>query len=166
MEELLLNKNTQLSNTEILLNYKEVEVTDGAFYKLTSGFSKNKSLLQSDNVLQKTHAVFNFCLKGSQSFTLSGNYLQTEANPDKCNVLLLPDEKFQTRIETKGEFATATLFLPLEKYYKILGDAIQILPKNFIMQVKTGIYVISKIITGIQEYGKLHLKFYWRNIHR
>ncbi len=132
MEELLLDQSTEISNTEILLNYKEVNVTDGAFYKLTSGFSKNKTLLHSQNSLKQTHAVFNFCIKGKQRFTLSGNYLPTEANPDNCNVLLLPDEKFQTRIETKGEFATATLFLPLEKYYKILGDAIQILPKNFI----------------------------------
>ena len=133
MEEIILGQNTQISNNQILLNHKEVEVTDGAFYKLTSGFAASKILLQSENHLAKHHAVFNFCLKGKQSFTLTGNYLPTEANPANCNVLLLPDETFRSRIETKGEFATATLFLPLEKYYKILGAAIQILPKNFII---------------------------------
>ena len=133
MEKLILDQNTQISNNRILLNYKEVQVTDGAFYKLTSGFATSKTLLQSENYLSKHNAVFNFCLKGNQSFTLTGNYLPTEANPESCNVLLLPDETFQSRIETEGEFATATLFLPLEKYYKILGDAIQILPKNFII---------------------------------
>ncbi|MFM9946512.1 MAG: helix-turn-helix domain-containing protein, partial [Saprospiraceae bacterium] len=82
--------------------------------------------------LSEHQAVFNFCLKGKQSFTLTGNYLPTAANPSHSNVLLLPNETFTARTESQGEFVTATLYISLSKFLSILGDSVEILPKNFL----------------------------------
>lgn len=131
MKEIILNGATFQSDETLLLNHSEINISEGATLRLTSGFSPEGIILEEHIPLSEHHAVFNFCLKGRQTFTLTGNYLPTEADPKHSNVLLLPNENFKATTTSKGEFSTATLYLSLSKYLSILGDSVEILPKNF-----------------------------------
>ncbi len=131
MKEIQLTAPYCQSDEQLLLNYREISVGDGASVRLTNGFAPQGVFLEHHERFDQLQAAFNFCLKGNQRFGLTGNYLQTEANPKHCNVLLLPEEQLSTRTEAVGEFATASIFISLPKYLSILGDSAEILPKNF-----------------------------------
>lgn len=132
MKEIMLQGSTFQSDETLLLNHSNIRIAEGASLHLTSGFSPDGILLEEKIPLSEHQAVFNFCLKGKQSFTLTGNYLPTAANPSHSNMLLLPNETFTARTESQGEFVTATLYISLSKFLSILGDSIEMLPKNFL----------------------------------
>lgn len=133
MEEILLNGSCRQSDERLLLDHREINIGTGAEIRLTSGFAPQPVCLKHDLVLQEHQVGFNFCLKGKQQFALSGNYSPTQADPAKCNILLLPAERFSTRMELVGEFSTATFFIPLAQYLDILGENAVVLPKNFLI---------------------------------
>ncbi len=131
MPELFLDQDTQLSTENLLVNHRLIPIEDGVFFKLSTGFTRQHTTFSSKQLLEEHFTVFNFCLKGTQDFTLTGNYLPTHATSQHSNLLLLPNEVFNTEINITGEFAQASLFIPLKKYFDILGSAIDILPINF-----------------------------------
>jgi AraC-like DNA-binding protein len=133
MKEILLTGSYFQSDEQLLLNYREIGIGESASVRLTNGFSPQAVHLEHHAQLTEHHVSFNFCLKGSQQFELTGNYLPTKANPRQCNVLLLPDEQFSTRMDVIGEFSAATFFISLSKYLDILGESVEILPKNFLI---------------------------------
>lgn len=131
MKEILLDGPCYQSDDQLLLDYREIEVGEGASIRLTKGFAPEGIRLEHVTPPGEHQAMFNFCMKGRQYFNITGNYLPTEADPGKCNVLLLPGETFTTRTEANGEFATASVFISLPKYLSILGDSVELLPQNF-----------------------------------
>lgn len=133
MKEILLTVPYRQSDDQLLLDYRELGIGEQASVRLTSGFAPEQVHLEHHAQLSEHQVSFNFCLKGNQRFTLTGNYLQTEATPRHCNVLLLPDERFSTEMDVAGEFSTATFFISLSKYLDILGDSAELLPKNFLI---------------------------------
>lgn len=132
MKEILLDGSYHHSDDQLLLNYREIGIGENASVRLTTGFSPQTVHLEHHAPFQEHQVSFNFCLKGNQQFELTGNYLPTRADPRQCNVLLLPDEQFSTRMDVSGEFSTATFFISLSKYLDILGESVEILPKNFL----------------------------------
>jgi len=132
MKEIMLQGSTFQSDETLLLNHSDIRINEGASLRLTSGFSPDGIFLEEQIPLSEHQAVFNFCLKGKQSFTLTGNYLPTATDSRHSNVLLLPKETFTARTESQGEFVTATLYISLSKYLSILGDSVEVLPKNFL----------------------------------
>lgn len=133
MKEILLTGPYRQSDDQLLLDYRELNIGENASVRLTTGFTPQKVHLEHHTLLPEHQVTFNFCLKGNQRFTLTGNYTPTEADPRKCNVLLLPDEQFTTSMDVGGEFSTATFFISLSKYLDILGESVEILPKNFLI---------------------------------
>jgi AraC-like DNA-binding protein len=133
MKEILLTGPYRQSDDQLLLDYREIGICKNATVRLATGFAPKKVHLEHHALLPEHHVSFNFCLKGSQRFTLTGNYTPTEADPRQCNVLLLPDEQFSTSMDVSGEFSTATFFISLSKYLDILGESVEILPKNFLI---------------------------------
>ncbi|MBK9335993.1 MAG: hypothetical protein IPM98_05195 [Lewinellaceae bacterium] len=133
MKEILLTGPYHQSDDQLLLNYREIGIGENAAVRIATGFAPEKVHLEHHVLLLEHHVSFNFCLKGSQHFTLTGNYTPTKATPRQCNVLLLPDEQFSTSMDVLGEFSTATFFISLSKYLDILGESLEILPKNFLI---------------------------------
>ncbi len=131
MREILLEGPQYQSDGTLLLDHREFEIAEGSVVQLTSGFAPEGVCLMRNNPFESHQAAFNFCLKGKQTFSLTGNYLPTRADPSECNVLLLPKETFSSSMEANGEFAAATFFIPLSRYFSLLGDAVELLPPNF-----------------------------------
>ncbi len=131
MKEILLTGPYHQSDEQLLLDYREIAIGEYASVRLATGFSPQPVYLEHHAQLAEHHVSFNFCLKGRQEFALTGNYTSTEADPRQCNVLLLPDERFSTRMEVTGEFSTATFFLSLGRYFDLLGESVELLPQNF-----------------------------------
>lgn len=138
MKEIQLTGSHFQSDEQMLLNYREISIGEGASVRLINGFAPQGVRLEHRTSFDVHQANFNFCLKGRQRFELTGNYLPTEADVKHCNVLLLPDEQFFTRTEAAGEFATASVFISLPKYLSILGDSREMLPKNFRTAAESG----------------------------
>lgn len=133
MKEILLTGPFRQSDDHLLLDYRELGIGEHAMVHLTSGYAPERVHLEHHKILAEHHVSFNFCLKGRQQFMLTGNYLPTKADPRQCNVILLPDEQFSTRMDVSGEFSTATFFISLSKYLDILGESVDLLPKNFLI---------------------------------
>jgi AraC family transcriptional regulator, transcriptional activator of the genes for pyochelin and ferripyochelin receptors len=131
MEDLILQEETLYSTDKYLVNHREILLDNCAYFRLSSGYSTKKITLHNTRTLDEHFAVFNYCLSGSQNFSLTGNYLTTQANSAHCNILLLPDESLKTEFHVSGEFGMVSLFIPLKKYFEILGNAAELLPSNF-----------------------------------
>lgn len=131
MQAISLNSNQLISNETLLLNHREIDLSNSSRLFLTSGYAPQGIFLEKKTTFSVHQASFNFCLKGKQFFTLTGNYLPTEADPRQNNTLLLPNETFTAQTETTGAFSTVTLHYDLEAYLKLLGDGADMLPKNF-----------------------------------
>lgn len=131
MKELLLAGSYSQSDEKLLLDYREVTLGQSGSFRLVKGFSPDPVHLEHHIQLDEHHVSLNFCLKGRQQFTLTGNYTPTAADHRNCNVLILPDERFSTQMDVGGEFHTATLFIPLKRYLDILGPSACTLPRNF-----------------------------------
>ena len=133
MKEILLTGPYHQSDDQLLLDYREISIGDKASVRLTKGYAPQKVHLEHHAPLAEHQVGFNFCLKGRQQFTLSGNYLPTTADSRQSNMLLLPDENLSTHMDVAGEFSTATFFISLSKYLDLLGASVEVLPKNFLI---------------------------------
>lgn len=137
MNLLVLSGSQTISNPNLLVRHRQIEVCEGTTLRLTSGFSLNGIHLKDQFDCDGPQACFNFCLSGKQNFELTGNYTPAAADSRHPNVLLLPKETFSVATESAGEFATVFLSISLKKYLSILGDAADMLPRNYQIAAET-----------------------------
>lgn len=137
MQPYVLQGPIALSSQQLFLDHHEHPICEGAILHVTKGFSPENALFQQVLDLSEHQAAFNFCLKGKQTFSLTGNYLPTTANNKSMNALLLPDEKFTMQTHVEGEFSTVFLQISLSKYLSMLGSASELLPRNFQIAAET-----------------------------
>lgn len=131
MQAISLDGNQLISNENMLLKHRELNNGNGVQLFLTSGYAPQGVFLEQKTDWSSHQATFNFCQKGRQFFNLRGNYNEAQADETHCNAILIPSTECNIQIEAIGEFSAATLFFDLSKFLALLGDAADMLPKNF-----------------------------------